>query len=328
MSHSSHTVRVERIERPTADVAVLVLVHPDGADLEAWAPGAHIDLHLPSGLTRQYSLCGDPDDRRHYRLGILREANGRGGSIEVHEQLQPGALVQISAPRNHFALADAPAYLFVAGGIGITPLLTMAQAAQRSGKPWQLVYGGRSLSTMAFVDEIVQLAGASDAAERVRVLPQDVHGLLDLASIVDQAGPGVAIYSCGPGAMLTALEQACEQAGKRERLHLERFSAPAAAPDSGVDAAAQPKPFQVELAKTGITLDVAADQSLKTVLLAAGVSVPFSCEEGYCGSCETTVLDGEPEHHDCVLTPEEKAEGKLLMVCVGRCRSARLVLDL
>lgn len=323
MTQAQILVRVERIERSVADVAVFDLVCADGSDLPAWEPGAHVDLHLPSGLVRQYSLCGDPANHRSYRLGILRDAAGRGGSVEACDRLAPGALLSIGEPRNHFPLKDAQAYVFVAGGIGITPMLPMVRAAQQAGKPWQLVYGGRTRASMAFLDEIARYA-----PERVRIVPQDEHGLIDLAAIVEAAGLGTAIYSCGPAAMLTALEQVCDQAGKRSQLHVERFSAPLAVPAGANGEASPARAFKVELVKTGVTLDVAADRSLKSVLQEAGVEVPFSCEEGYCGSCETQVLSGEPEHHDCVLTPEEKAEGKFMMVCVGRCHSDLLVLDL
>lgn len=328
MSHTLQAAKVERVERPTTDVAVIHLVPADGTDLTSWEPGAHVDLYLPSGLIRQYSLCGDPADRGRYRLGILRESGGRGGSMEAHEKLVPGAEVMVGVPRNHFPLKDAAAYIFVAGGIGVTPLLTMVRAAQRMGKPWRLVYGGRTRASMAFLDEVAQYSSAPGQSERVQIKPQDECGLLDLAAIVGSARNGTAIYCCGPSSMLTAMEQACEQAGKRGQLHIERFSAPLAAPAAPASEDGQPRAFQVELARTGITLDVAADQSLKAVLQQACIGVPFSCEEGYCGSCETQVLAGVPEHHDCVLTPEEKAEGKLMMVCVGRCRSERLVLDL
>ena len=321
MTHAKIPVRVERVVHPATEVSVFELVRPDGSALPAWEPGAHVDLHLPSGLVRQYSLCGDPANRRSYRLGILRDTAGRGGSLEACDKLAPGTSLSIGEPRNHFPLKDAEDYVFVAGGIGITPILTMVRAAQRANKPWQLVYGGRTRASMAFLDEIAQYA-----PERVRIVPQDKCGLIDLGAIVDAAGPGTAIYSCGPAVMLTALEQVCDQAGKRSQLHVERFSAPPSTPQDG--AAPPAHAFKVELAKSGFTLDVAADRSLKSVLQEAGISVPFSCEEGYCGSCETAVLSGEPEHHDCVLSPEEKAEGKFMMVCVGRCRSERLVLDL
>lgn len=319
-------VRVERIARPTADILVLDLVHPNAADLDPWEPGAHIDLHLPSGLTRQYSLCGDPADRKRYRLGILRETAGRGGSMEAHEKLLPGVEIQVSAPRNHFPLEHAATYVFVGGGIGVTPLLTMLRAVQRAGKPWQLIYGGRTRASMAFLDEIACCSSESGDLGRVLILPEDEYGLLDLGAIVGGTGSDTLIYACGPEPMLVALEQRCEQAGKRAHLHIERFAAidPAA---TGGDAEPA-RAFKVELARSGITFDVPADQSLKSMLEQVGIEVPFSCEDGYCGSCETRVLSGEPEHHDCVLTPEEKAEGKVMMVCVGRCRSALLVLDL
>lgn len=324
MSLNLHTVRITAITHPTSDVMVLEVVRTDGADLDSWAPGAHIDLHLPSGLIRQYSLCGDPADSKRYKIGILRDTNGRGGSVEAHDTLTAEKEVQIGTPRNHFSLVDAPSYLFIAGGIGITPMLPMMQAASQQGTPWSLAYGGRSRESMAFIDEVKAIAGDTHP---VQIVPQDECGLLNLAELVANSAPGAAIYGCGPSPMLAALQEACSSTGKSSQLHIELFSAPVPANDGNV-ATDEPVAFTVELAKSGVTLDVGADQSLKDVLVNAGIPVPFSCEEGYCGSCETTVLSGTPEHHDSVLTPEEKADGKFMMVCVGRCRSGTLVLDL
>ncbi|RJG02620.1 PDR/VanB family oxidoreductase [Noviherbaspirillum sedimenti] len=320
MSTSLNTLIVERVELATPEVIAVDLVDASGATLPVWEPGAHIDLHLPSGTIRQYSLCGDPADRQRYRVGILRDANGRGGSIEAHETLAPGVAVQVSVPRNHFALKEASAYLFVAGGIGVTPLLPMLRAVHAAGTPWQLVYGGRTRESMAFVEELAQYP-----AKRVSLLPQDSSGLIDLAGLVAHVAAGTALYSCGPGPMLNALEQVCMEAGKSAQLHIERFSAPTTQKQDG---GGEQRAFKVELAKSGLTLDVAAGQSLKATLVKAAIPVPFSCEEGYCGSCETRVIGGEPEHHDSVLTPEEREEGKFMMVCVGRCKSDLLVLDL
>lgn len=317
MTDTKTTLIVKTVERPNDEIVVATLGHPDGTDLPEWTAGAHIDLCLPSGLIRQYSLCGDPADRRVYRIGILREPGGRGGSIEAHEILREGNSVSVAGPRNHFKLADADGYLFVAGGIGVTPMLAMLKAAEAQGKPWRLVYGGRSLGSMAFLDEL----GAW--GDRVRVSPQDAEGLLDLESLFDSLPAGHRLYTCGPEGMLSAIETIADRRGLSDRLHLERFGAPAEraadVSDSGYD---------VELRASGLTLRVAPGESLRSILVANGVSVPFSCEEGYCGSCETRVLEGEPIHNDVVLTEEEKAENTMMMVCVGSCKSARLVLDL
>lgn len=320
MSNPLMTLVVERMYYAAPDVMVVDLVDASGAALPAWEPGAHIDLHLPSGTIRQYSLCGSHADRKCFRVAILREVNGRGGSNEAHEKLVTGAVVQVSTPRNHFPLKDASAYLFIAGGIGITPLLPMLRAASLAGKPWHLVYGGRTRESMAFVPDLEQYS-----AGQVNLQPQDSTGLIDLVSLVAQAAPGTAIYSCGPEAMLGALEQVCVAAGKSAQLHIERFGA---APVSTASRNAAARAFTVELVKSGRTLEVASEQSLKAVLQQASIEVAFSCEEGYCGSCETAVIAGEPEHHDSILTSEERAEGKFMMVCVGRCKSDRLVLDL
>ncbi|KAA9150056.1 oxidoreductase [Amycolatopsis acidicola] len=280
--------------------------------MPAWEPGAHVDLILGADLERQYSLCGDPGELSHWRLGVLREPESRGGSSYVHETLAVGDRVACRGPRNNFALVEADKYLFIAGGIGITPILPMIAACEDAGKPWRLYYGGRRESSMAFRGELARYGG------RVAFLPQDTHGLLDLATILGTPGPGTAVYCCGPGALLDAVEERCP-AGV---LHLERFR-PKEGALAGVNVA-----FEVELEASGITLTVGADQTLAEAIEAAGVDLPTSCREGTCGTCETYVLEGEPEHRDSYLGAEEQASGEVIMPCCSRSRSPRLVLDL
>lgn len=318
MSTAKQSMVIDRMHSAATDVVIIDLKTADGGTVESWEPGAHIDLHLPSGLIRQYSLCGDPAQSDIYRIAVLREKDGRGGSAEVHDVLKEGATVTVSSPRNHFALQDADSYVFVGGGIGITPLLPMMREATKLNKPWRLIYGGRTRASMAFLDEISQYP-----ANTVEIVPQDEFGLLDLDRVVSMAEPGVAVYSCGPNGMLSELENKFEQLGKRKQLVIERFGADGTA-ESDPEGR---RPFQVELAKKGVTLDVPADKSLKDVLLDVGIDI-FSCEEGYCGSCETQVLEGVPEHHCSVLTPEEREQGELMMVCVGRAKTDKLILDL
>ncbi|MFF7647196.1 2Fe-2S iron-sulfur cluster-binding protein [Streptomyces canus] len=297
---------------PAADgVLALTLRHPLGEQLPAWEPGAHIDVVLGPGLERQYSLCGDPADRAAWRIAVLREPAGRGGSAHVHEQLRQGGKVRVRGPRNHFALRPAPHYRFIAGGIGITPILPMLAAAEAANAQWTLLYGGRTRESMAFTEEL------SRYGDRVTVAPQDETGLLDLASVLDGVPEGTLVYCCGPGPLLDAVEERCP-AGL---LHVERF-APKEQPEGGNTE------FEVELAQTGTTVTVAPDVSVLDAVRASGVEVLFSCTEGTCGTCETDVLDGTPDHRDSVLTDEEREAGETMMICVSRCRGKKLVLDL
>ena len=296
-------------------VVALALREAHGRLLPAWEPGAHVDLVLDGAPTRQYSLCGDPADRSTYRLGVLREAESRGGSLHVHDRLAVGDRVRVRGPRNHFALAPAERYLFVAGGIGITPLLTMVAAAEASGIPWSLVYGGRSRASMAFLPE---LEGYGD---RVTVCPQDETGLLDLDGLLAHPVPGAAVYCCGPEPLLAAVEQRCA-VWPRGSLHVERFSPRPQAQDVPA------RSFEVELAQSGLTLTVPADRSILEVVEQAGVGVLSSCSEGTCGTCETAVLEGIPDHRDAVLDEAERVANDCLMICVSRSCTDRLVLDL
>ncbi|MBF9069518.1 PDR/VanB family oxidoreductase [Streptacidiphilus fuscans] len=296
------------------------LVHPEGEALPAWTPGAHIDLHVGAHV-RQYSLCSDPADASRWRIGVLREPSSRGGSAHVHDTLRPGQTVTVRGPRNHFELDhDVERYLFVAGGIGITPLLAMARDAARRGVPWRLVHGGRRRDSMAFGAELRALAEQSSGAGvegAVEFVPEDECGRIDLDSLLTDLAPGTQVYCCGPEPLLAAVEQRCDA-------RTERFAAPAAAPvDPSGEAA-----FEVVCNRSGRTVTVAPDCSTLEALETAGIPVNSSCRDGICGTCETPVLDGEVEHRDFLLTDEEKAAGKSMMLCVSRARSARLVLDL
>jgi ferredoxin-NADP reductase len=297
-------------------VVTLTLAAPDGGRLPDWTPGAHVDLTLEGGLTRQYSLCGDRWDAHTYRVGVLLEPAGRGGSRHVHEQLEPGHLVGLGGPRNHFPLVPAESYLFVAGGIGITPVLPMIAQAELLGADWRLLYGGRTRASMAFLDE---LAGHGD---RVQVAPQDEGGLRSrLAGFLGEPRPGTPVYACGPAPLLTAMAAAC--AGWPARtLRTERFVA--AEQGAPVRAGA----FDVELHRSGRTVTVAPDTSVLEALSAIGVEVLSSCRQGTCGTCETTVLAGRPDHRDSLLDDDERAAGDCMYPCVSRSRSDLLVLDL
>ncbi|MET8412719.1 PDR/VanB family oxidoreductase [Streptomyces sp. NPDC005195] len=302
---------VSRREFAAEGVIALTLRHPLGEDLPGWEPGAHIDVVLGPGLERQYSLCGDPADRGAWRIAVLREPHGRGGSSYVHERVDAGDRVRVRGPRNHFALTPVPRYRFVAGGIGITPILPMLAAAQAAGAEWTLLYGGRTRDSMAFVGEL------SRYGDRVTVSPQDERGLLDLDSVLSGVPGGTLVYCCGPGPLLDAVEERCPTG----LLHVERFRPKAREPGGDGE-------FEVVLARTGRTLTVPANTSVLDTVRGTGVEVLFSCTEGTCGTCETDVLEGTPDHRDSVLTDAERAAGETMLICVSRCRGKRLVLDL
>ncbi len=297
-------------------VVSLTLADPGGGELPGWTPGAHVDLLLTPELTRQYSLCGSPSDRDRWRIGVLLDEGGRGGSKHVHAMVQPGTRVQVRGPRNNFPLAAAGRYVFVAGGIGITPLVPMIAEAEATEAEWRLHYGGRRRQSMAFVDELLERYG-----DRVEVWPEDEHGVLDLAAVLGQPQPGALVYTCGPEGLLQAVEARCAgwPAGS---LHVERFAA------KPVDGAAAVTTFEVVCQRSGITVTVPEDKSILEVVQDAGVAALSSCLEGVCGTCETAVVEGEPDHRDSLLTSDEKAAGDYMMICVSRCNGPRLVLDL
>ncbi|MEV8366683.1 PDR/VanB family oxidoreductase [Streptomyces niveus] len=297
------------------EVLALTLARPDGGPLPVWRPGAHVELLLGDGMLRHYSLCGDPADRLSWRIAVLRVPDSRGGSAYVHDKLHAGVPVRVRGPRENFAFRPAGRCLFVAGGIGITPLLPMVAAAEAAGVEWRLLYGGRNLASMAFLDE---LAVYGDA---VRVVPQDRFGLPDIDGYLGAPDEGTLVYCCGPEPMLTAVEDRC-RAWPAGVLQVERFQA-AELPSSAAESA-----FDVVLARSDLTLRVPPGRSVLEVARAAGAPVLSSCAEGICGTCETEVLEGEPDHRDSVLSPEERESGETMMICVSRARGARLVLDL
>jgi ferredoxin-NADP reductase len=307
--------------RDEADgVVSLRLSSPDGAALPAWEPGAHLDVMLPSGLIRQYSLCSDPTDLASYRIAILREQVSRGGSDEVHDKVTVGTQLSLRGPRNHFPLVEAADYLLIAGGVGITPILPMVKHIAGRGVPWRLVYGGRRRSSMAFVDELARLPGG-----HLELVPEDEAGYPDIAAALAARAPGTVVYCCGPEGLLRTVEEHCARLGISDCLHLERFGANSALPPptaTGTDS------FEVHLAKSDITVVVPPDRSLLSVVRDVVADVPSSCEEGNCGTCETEVLEGVPDHRDQVLTDEEREAGDTMMICVGRSKTPRLVLNL
>jgi len=308
-------VRVEAKHEAADGVVALSLREVGGHPLPPWAPGSHVDLILDQAPTRQYSLCGDVADQHQWRLGVLRDPHGRGSSLYVHDRLQVGDTIRVRGPRNNFQLVPSARYVFIAGGIGITPILPMIAAAEAAGADWTLTYGGRTRASMAFLDELAR------HGDRVSIRPQDETGLLDLDTLLGTPQDDTLVYCCGPEPLLNAVEQRCT-GWPRRSLHVERFSAkPLTAP-------ARAEAFEVELARSELTLTVPPDRSILQVVEEAGVGVLSSCAEGTCGTCETPVLHGEPDHRDSVLDDDEKQAGNCMMICVSRSCSARLVLDL
>lgn len=300
-----HTI-LDRVDRVADDVVSLVLRGATGP-LAPWEPGAHVDLALPNWLTRQYSLCGDPADRASYRVAVRHDRLSRGGSEYVHLFLRPGRPLDLSLPRNNFPLRLAPEYLLLAGGIGITPIRPMLAAAVAAGAVARLVYVGRSAATMPFAGELRARHG-----DRVRLITTEDHGRPDFSELAATLSPRALVYCCGPAAMLAAAEAVFPDG----RLHVERFRP--TVKEHGPD-----RPFEVVCARSGRTVQVDADESMLNALNHAGLPVPGGCREGLCGSCELTVLDGEPEHRDEMGAPPGR-----MYPCVSRASSPRLVIDL
>ncbi|MEE1787429.1 PDR/VanB family oxidoreductase [Streptomyces sp. SP17BM10] len=296
------------------DVVEVTLADPSGGPLPGWQPGAHLRLTLPSGRERHYSLSGDPADPTTYRIAVRRLPGGGGGSVEIHDTLHRGARLSARRPRNGFAFCAEPTVLLLAGGIGITPLLPMAREAQRHGLDWRLVHVGRSADTLPYADELHALD-----PRRVVLRTDEEHGGVPTgAELLAHAPRGAAVYCCGPAPMLAAVQRALD-ASPAGALHFERFGA---GPITGGE------PFTVRLGADGPALAVPADRSALDVLREARPDLPYSCHQGFCGTCEVRVLAGEPEHRDRRLTPERRAAGALLP-CVSRAAEGEtLVLDL
>ena len=309
--------------RYEADGIVSVEFRPDAADVEfpAFEAGSHIDLHLPNGLVRSYSLCNPSSDSGRYVVGVLNDKASRGGSRYVHQQLRVGQVIDISPPRNNFELhEEAPRSVLVSGGIGVTPIWCMLQRLTTLGRPVDMVYCARTRKEAAFVESIAAL---SDKVSITWHFNDEAGGIPDLAKLLDGRGADTHYYCCGPTPMLDAFEKTCEALGLPQ-VHIERFAAVA------VDPAATSTGFDVVCEKSGQTVQVPAGKSILDSLIDAGLSPDHSCKEGVCGACETAVIDfdGTLEHHDGILTKVERDAGKTMMICVSRCSGKRLVLDI
>jgi vanillate O-demethylase ferredoxin subunit len=313
-------VRVARRREEALDIASFELVRPDGSALPGFSAGSHIDVQLPGGLTRQYSLCNDAAEQHRYRIAVLRDANSRGGSSTMHDQVQEGDTLCISEPRNHFPLVHAKRTLLFAGGIGVTPLLCMAQRLATTGAEFVLHYCTRSLERTAFVDEIA----GSAYADRVHFHFDDGDAAqkLDLDAELGEPEPGTHLYVCGPTGFIDRVVKTAERfAWNKDQVHLEYFGA--APQDTKGD-----RPFQVKLAGSGATYEVPADQTVVQALQAHGIQILTSCEQGVCGTCITRVLQGECDHRDLYFTEEEKAKHDQFTPCCSRSKGPVLVLDL
>lgn len=299
-----------------SDVALLELRATDGRDLPSWTPGAHIDVIINDELTRQYSLCGSPADCSSWRIAVLREEEGRGGSRHLHDDVAAGSTISVRGPRNHFELSPSASYLFIAGGIGITPLIPMIAAAEASGAQWTLIYVGRSRSSMAFVDQLAQ-----EHPSKVKIFARDESPRPPLDEILSAPDDHLQVYACGPNSLLESIEKAMAS-WPPTSLHVEHFC------PKEVGEPVLTTSFEVELATSGITVEVQPDESILDAVRKAGLRVLSSCQEGTCGTCETTVLEGEVDHRDSLLSPEEQAANDTMMICVSRARSPRLTLEL
>lgn len=302
------------------DVVALTLIASgrERRRLPAWHPGAHIDVHLPSARVRQYSLCGNPDELDSYRIAVRRIPDGGGGSIEVHDALQVGTTVSTNGPRNAFPLtipgygSPSRRFHFIAGGIGITPILPMLGLAERLGVEWSMVFAGRSRDSLPFLDELARFG------DRIRVRTDDVGGGPTAGQLLGDCPDGTAVYACGPAPMLTAIRARLADRSRVE-LHFERF---AAAPV--IDG----EKFTVSIASTGEAVQVGAEETVLSALQRAGVRAPYSCQQGFCGTCRTRVLGGNVDHRDTLLTEPERRDG-LMLVCVSRAHDGEdLILDL
>jgi ferredoxin-NADP reductase len=316
----TYRVQVVARTREADDVVGLELAFRIGEPLPGWSPGAHIDITLQSGLIRQYSLCGDPADLSTYRIAALREAESRGGSREIHESVVVGTELEIRAPRNHFPLVmPASSYLSLRAASVLPRCSRCYVLPNLRARPWKLVYGGRRPGSMAFLDEVQARTGGE-----VEIVAEDTAGRLDLDRYLSAASPETKVYCCGPEGLIEAVESRCQVLLPPGALHVERFSASQKPDLEGTVNVA----FEVELRRSARTIVVPTDRTLLSCVSEVEPDVRFACEEGFCGTCETTVLEGIPDHRDTLLADEEKSEGHTMMICVSRSRTPRLVLDL
>ncbi|PWC80668.1 Vanillate O-demethylase oxidoreductase [Azospirillum sp. TSH100] len=312
---------VGRFRRETDDIVSIELVDADGHPLPAFSAGSHIDVHIGNGLVRQYSLCNSPAETNRYVIGVLKDPKSRGGSVALHDMLAEGLRLRIGEPRNLFPLDEtADRSLLFAGGIGITPMLAMAERLRMLGRPFELHYWGRSLSRMAFLNHIA----ASDFKDDVRIhcddAPEDQRVVPD--DVLPDPEPGSHVYVCGPqGFIDRVLERARMRGWPESRLHKEYFG-------SAVSDPADDGAFTIRIAHTGAIVPVKPGQSVVAALAEHGIELPVSCEQGVCGTCLTRIVDGIPDHRDSYLTDDEREANTLFLPCCSRAKSECLVIDI
>jgi ferredoxin-NADP reductase len=310
-------MQIAEVRNEAAGVMSLVLEQPNRRPLPAWSPGAHIDV-LAGGYERKYSLCGDPSDQTRYKIAVLKNGEGRGGSRYFHENLKIGALVQVRGPKNHFRLQeDAPRYVLIAAGIGITPIVAMADRLKTLGKNYALHYAGRSTSAMAYLDRL-----KSDHGDRLHLYTKSNGRRMQLNEIAKPMAAGQKVYACGPDRLLSELEELAQH-WPENTLHVEHFS-----PTNSLLDPATEHGFEVELRDSNLTINVPSDRTVLDVLEAAGVDIACDCREGLCGSCEARVIEGEIDHRDRVLSQAERERNNQMMTCCSRARGKKLVLAL
>ncbi|MBV6274293.1 cupin domain-containing protein [Alcaligenaceae bacterium CGII-47] len=314
-------LEVTDVQAEARDVIQVELRAPGGAELPAFEPGAHLAIDLPNGLHRHYSISSDWRERSRYVIGVARAAQSRGGSLFIHQHLRRGTMLRTSSPRNGFPLnTTAKQYLFLAGGIGITPILAMIRWCQANGRPWRLVYAVRSAQRAAFLETLHDMDG-----QFVHLHADDLAGCyFDPTPWLAQAPQGEHVYCCGPAAMMETVKAAASHRDPNT-VHFEYFAAPT---NDMNPLPGNEKTFMIELRKSGRTLEVPRDKSVLDILEANGIPVVSSCREGTCRTCETGVCEGAIDHRDYCLTPQEQQDGRSMMVCVSRAKSERLVLDL
>jgi ferredoxin-NADP reductase len=315
-NESLRLIRVAHRADVGTGIVELEFVADDGQALPHWSAGSHIDLKLENGLTRQYSLMEGLISPENWRIAVLIEEDGRGGSAHIAENLHEGTVIESVGPRNHFALAPASNYLFIAGGIGITPLIKMIDEAEAAGVPWTLAYLGRSPETMVYGDELVKLFG-----DRVSLYAKSTGARCDVNAIVATLAETGHVYCCGPERLMVAVEETLGESGEH-RSHVERFH-PRELQLDGPDL-----PFQVYFQKSDVELTVDVDETILMVADFDGIETTGDCMEGTCGSCETRVISGLVDHRDSVLSAQARDEGDTMMICVSRARGTRLVIDL
>ena len=319
MADSTMQIRVKRISYEAENINSYELVAPDGGDLAAFTAGSHVDVHLPDGMIRSYSLVNDQNERARYVIAVHRDAAGRGGSRQLHDTVRAGDVVTISHPRNNFVLEENATHsVLIAGGIGITPLVSMARRLEALGRSWELFYAARTRGAAAFLDELNALRLDIRSSLHLHFDQEKSGRLLDLPAIVEDAPANAHLYCCGPVPMLEAFEAAA--VGRPDAyVHVEYFKPKEPPAIEGG--------FEVRLARSNRTIVVEPGKTILDALLEAGIAASFACTEGVCGTCETRVIEGTPDHRDLYLTKEEQQANRTMMICCSGSKSSTLVLD-